>query len=123
MSTPSLSQLKRAVEISEQVEKLQSEIIAIFAGQSAPAKASPSSTPRQKTKRTLSAATIAKMRTAQQARWAKKSVTDSPLDSVSLQAAKPAKAKKPKAKRNISPEARAKMAEAARKRWAKAKKS
>ena len=57
-----------------------------------------------------SAATIARMKAAQQARWAKK-------NGASSKAVKPVKAAK--IKRFVSPEARAKMAAAQKARWAK----
>ena len=112
MSTPSLDQLKRAIVISEQIETLQSELAGLFGGQSAPVKATPPKAAKPG-KRTMSPETIAKMRTAQLARWAVKK--EKPVKSSKAIA-------KPKVKRNISPEGRAKMAEAAKKRWADNKK-
>ncbi len=75
-TTPTLSQLQRGLAIFEQIAALQTELAAIFNG-SAPApaaKATPAPAPAaQSGGRTgkRSAATIAKMKASQQARWAK----------------------------------------------------
>ena len=121
MNTPTVDQLKRALVISEQIEALQAELKAIF-GDSTPASVS-KATPKAKTataksdgrKAKKSPETIAKMRAAQQARYAK------------LRGAKataPAKAKAeapaaaPKKKGGMSPAHKAKLKAAAKKRWA-----
>jgi hypothetical protein len=118
MPTPSLDQLKRAIVISEQIEKLQAELAGIFGGKSAPAKAAVSTTVKTKSKRTMSPEARERIAAAQRARWAKSKGEAAPA-AKKEQPVKAAKsATKPKAKRNISPEARAKMAAAAKKRWA-----
>ena len=103
-STASLDQLKQALTIAEKIEVLQAELASVLgATPAAPILV------KRGGKRTMSAATIAKMRASQQARWAK------------LKGQSPAVAKTPaaaKKKRAINPEARAKMAAAAKKRWA-----
>lgn len=77
--TPSIAGLKRAVEIAEQIQKLQSELAGILNNGSAPntevkpqAADSPSGTKPRKKKRMVSAESRAKMAEAQRARWAKK---------------------------------------------------
>jgi len=107
---PTLEQLKRAIQIEEQIEALQAERAAIFGG----ASVSKSVVKKNGRSGKRSAATRAKMRAAQQARWAKKNGTTSLAEAV----AKPTKAKK---KRTLSPESRARIAEAQKKRWAAAK--
>lgn len=125
MSTPSIAQLKQAVTIAEQIEKLQAELVSIIGGASSSVSisaSSPPSTPSKRGgKRKMSAATIAKMRASQQARWAKKGATildvPSPLDNPP----KAPKAKEPKAskkKRNLSPEGRARIVAALKARHA-----
>ncbi len=102
----SVGQLKRAVVVREQIEKLEAELVAILGeGQSgAPAVTANGHTGRRK----MSAAARAKIGAAQRARWAKQK--------------KNAPAGAPKAgRRKMSPAARAKIAAAARARWAKAK--
>jgi len=103
---PTLSQLKQAVSIAEQIESLQAQLASLVGGSSTVSK--PASTPVGKTgtfKR--SAATIAKMRAAQQARWSKPKGTTTPVAKTG--------------KRTMSPEARERIAAAQRARWAKSK--
>ena len=74
MTTPTLQQLQRGLAISERIAALETELAAIFNG-SAPTRATPTAkspaaqSDGRKGKR--SAATIAKMKASQQARWAK----------------------------------------------------
>ena len=118
MPTPTLAaidNLKQALAIAEQIQKLEGDLKSILNGSSissAPsfATASPA---RKKGKRTMSPETIAKMKAAQQARWAKKKGTTPATPKAE---AKPAVA--PKKKWTMSPEARAKIAAAAKARWA-----
>jgi hypothetical protein len=76
-STPSIADLKRALQIAEQIQTLESELTAILGyGAAAPVPADrltapQSSKPRRK-KRKVSAESRAKMAAAQRARWAKK---------------------------------------------------
>ena len=102
------AQLKQAVQIREQIESLQEKLSELLAG------ASPDST---KDKRTMSAATKAKMRTAQQARRAK--IKEAPAKAASKKAAP---ANDPPKKREFSPETKAKLAAAMKARWAARKK-
>src|SRR6185369_9170658 len=111
---PTIEQLKRAIQIEEQIEALKAELASVLGGM---AKAASSAVGVKKDRRSgkRSAATRAKMAAAQQARWAKKRGNAAPAEAA---AAKPAKAKK---KRTLSPEARAKIAAAQKRRWAAAK--
>ena len=111
-TTPTLSQLQRGLAISEQIAALETELAAIFNG-SAPTstvKAAPASA-AQGDGRTgkRSAATIAKMKASQQARWAKVK-------------APAAVAKTPVVKKGgMSAEGRARIVAAQKARWAKIK--
>lgn len=83
MMTPSLENLKRAIEVAEQIEKLQAELAAIFGGEAAkavvsttgrrlgrPAKADKPAK-EEKPKRQMSEEARAKIVAAQKKRWAK----------------------------------------------------
>lgn len=113
-NNPSIHQLKRALEISEQIEKLQAEFATIFGGTSpAPvAKATPQ--PAGKTGRgKMSPEAREKIAAAARARWAK------------VKGTSPAVAKAPagpKKKGGLTPEGRAKLAAAMKARWAARKK-
>ena len=105
------AQIKRAGQLIEELERIEGELQAIFAGGAGGAKSgrntdgqSASAAPK---KRTMSAAARARIASAQRARWAKARENGT---------ARPAKGKK---KRTMSPEARAKIAAAQKKRWAK----
>ena len=115
MPTPNLAQLKQAVSIAEQIEKLQAELAGLVGGRSsvAPAlTASPASPIRKK--KVMSPATRAKIGAAQKTRWAK-------LKGSAIATAKAPAA--PKKKRKLSPEGRARIVTAAKARWAAKKKS
>jgi hypothetical protein len=124
ISTPSIDRLKRAVEVAEQIEKLQSELASIL-GKETPASAVAAapvakvakvaaSKPAGKGKRTMSPEARERIAAAQRARWAKSR-------GGAIAVAKPA-AKVKSGKRTLSPEAREKIAAAARRRWAAVKK-
>lgn len=132
MPTPilvALDNLKEALVIAERIERLERELQAVLSGNviivTSELISTPTSPAKNKGKRRMSPATIAKMRASQQARWAKKNVTIldvlAPLD-------KPAKASKakaaraPKKKAGITPAGRAKLAAAMKARWAARKK-
>lgn len=121
-STPSISNLKRAIEIAEQIERLQSQLAALVGGGSAPAPAAASATAPKKTrgrrggKRTLSPEARERIAAAQRARWAKAKGSAKP-------AAQPAaKAEKKGKKKGLTPAGRAKLAAAMKARWAARKK-
>ncbi len=120
---PSAEQLQRALQISEQIEKLEAALKAVLGGTSG-AKvtvAAPAPTKR-KGKRTMSPEARERIAAAQRARWAKakggKAAKAAPANGEA-----PAAVKGKKAKRKISAQARARMAAAAKKRWAKVKKA
>jgi hypothetical protein len=105
MNTPTLTQLTHAVKIAEQIAALERELGAILGNHSASvAKAAPAPVKTGTFKR--SAATIAKMKASQQARWAKVKV--------------PAVSKTPVRKKSkMSAAGRANIKAAQKKRWAK----
>lgn len=121
-TTPTLAQLQRGLAIAQQIAALETELAALFNG-SVPTKTTPTekSAPAQadgrKGKR--SAATIAKMKASQQARWSKVKGKKAPAAS---KAPAKAKAEAPvKKKRTMSAETKLKMAAAMKARWAAAK--
>lgn len=124
-TTPTLDQLKRALAISEQIAALEAELKAIFGGSTSTkaataTKAAPTTGDGRKGKR--SAATIAKMKASQQARWAKVKGKKVPAKAKTEAPAK-AKAEAPATtkRKPMSPATKAKMAAAMKKRWALAK--
>ena len=107
-----LQRLKRAGELIQALEQIETELYAIFGfetgnGTGKASKSQPADKPK---KRGMSAAGRARIAAAQRARWAKQKGSA---------AEKPGKSKVKKAKRELSPEARAKIAAAQKKRWAK----
>ena len=135
ISTPSIDRLKRAVEVAEQIEKLQSELASILGDKQAVASAPvakvakaakvakvAASKPAGKGKRTMSPEARERIAAAQRARWAKSRGAAVAKPAASAAAAAP-KAKVKTGKRPpLSPEAREKIAAAARRRWAAVKK-
>lgn len=111
MKTPTIHQLKRGLQIAEQIATLESEMAAIFKGGESPAL---SSSARAKVpgtrggKRRLSPQALANIRAAQKKRWANFRGGKAP--------AKAAPAKKNQ--RAFSRAHLAKLAAAAKKRWA-----
>lgn len=74
MSLPTVSQLKQALKIAEQLETLEAELAAILGGSSIKrkyTKSDPSAAPLKKTKRTMSPEAREKIAAAQRKRWAK----------------------------------------------------
>jgi hypothetical protein len=106
-----VAQLKRAIEIREEIESLQAQLTSIGGGRVG---RPPATKSRKRRKRRMSAKGRARIAAAARARWAKyrRGATK----------AKPAKAGKKKRKR-FSAAARAKLSAAAKARWAKAKAS
>ena len=118
-TTPSIDQLKRAIAISEQIQKLEAELASVLgssAKASAPAKVAAVAVKPGRRKRGLSAEGRARIAAAQKARWAK-----TKGDSGAEASAEAPKAGKRRKKRNLSPEARARIVAAVKRRWAKAK--
>jgi hypothetical protein len=124
-TTPSIDQLKRAITVSEQIQKLESELASILgtsARVSAPAKvASVAADKPARTRKGLSAAGRARIAAAQKARWAKAKGDAAPAAAAPKAAAK--SKSKGKVKRVLSPEARARIVAAVKRRWAKARKA
>jgi hypothetical protein len=120
-TTPSIDQLKRAVSISEEIERLQEELASLLGAGvkiSASVSAVPAAPKTRRGKRGLSAEGRARIAAAQKARWAKAKGDDSAPVAA---AAKPGR--KAKAKRNLSPEARERIRAAVKRRWAREKKA
>ena len=122
-STPTLAQLQRGLQLSEQIAALEAELAALFSGSPAPkavaavaAVAAPvAKAPAAVKKGGISAAGRARIVAAQKARWAKIRADKAPAPK-----AKAAKATGKK-KRVVSPEVKAKLAAAMKARWAAAK--
>ncbi len=113
---PSVQALKRAIQITEQIEKLQAELNQVLAGgggKPAPTAAPKGAKPARR-KGKMSAAGRAAIVAAQKARWAK-------IKAAKGSAETPSPTPKVKVRRKISAEARARMAAGAKARWAKAK--
>ncbi|MHB8523054.1 MAG: hypothetical protein ACYDH9_20175 [Limisphaerales bacterium] len=103
----SLHDLKQAIGLKEQIERLQSELAALLGGGGADAPAS-----KAPGKRTMSATARARIGAAQKARWAK------------IRGGKPGAGEAaPKAKRKLSVADRARLSARAQARWAKIKKA
>ena len=117
-NTPSVGQLKRAVEIAEKIEKLNAELASIFGSASAASpKTITTSKPSPKTgRRTMSAEARAKIAASTRARWARVKGTANPTLKAAPAAAKSAPVAKKKG--GISAEGRAKLAAMMKARWA-----
>jgi hypothetical protein len=113
----STSQLREALQLSEQIDTLQQRLQSLLGGAAAPApsKAGPATATSTRTRKGMSPATRAKMRAAQQARWAK--IKGSPSSEP-----EPASAPAAKKKRGLTAEGRARLAAAMKARWAARKK-
>lgn len=112
--TPSVSNLKRAIEIAEQIERLQAQLAQLIGGSAAvsPAPAAVASVARRGRggKRILSPEARARIAAAQRERWAKARGGAKPAPVSG--AAKPAKRK------GLTPAGRARLAAAMKARWA-----
>lgn len=123
MPTPNttVDQLKRAIVVAEQIEKLKAELAAILGGAStAPVKADKvkAASVKVRKKRKLSPEARARIVAAVKARWARAKGTKG-AKSTGKPAAKAAKAPKAtKRKRNLTPEGRARLAASMKARWA-----
>lgn len=122
LSTLSVTQLKRAIALKEQIATLENELNSL----SKPSAAT-SSTAAAPQKKVMSASARAKIAAAVRARWAQQKAG---VTTAKAPVAKPAVAKAPaakpaasQAKKTMSEAARAKLAEIARKRWAKVRAS
>jgi hypothetical protein len=108
-----INKIEEALSIRKQIAALQAKLSGMFGAAN---EDEPAVKGKRGGKRTMSAATIAKMRAAQQARWAKKRGTTV----TSAEIAAPAEPTK-KGKRTMSAEARERIAAAQRARWAKSR--
>ena len=128
---PTLSQLKHAVSIAEQIEKLQAELAGLVGGSAAlsvkstatiSAVKSAVKTPAPKTassKRFVSPEARAKMAAAQAARWAKaRGTSAAPVSAVAAKPSAAPKAAKTGKKGGLSPEGRARIVAALKARHA-----
>ena len=107
-----IDQLKRAITIKEQIQKLEADLASVLGGSTPVRASSPvqaAAAAKRPGKRVVSAAARAKMAASQRARWAKKA------------GATPAKAPQKK-KGGLSPEGRARLAALMKARWAERKK-
>ena len=98
------NQLRQAANLKEKIAALQNQLTALTGSSEAAAPVKAAKVGRKK----FSAASIAKIRAAQKARWAK-------IKAAAKPAAKPVQ----KARRKMSAEAKAKIGAAAKARWAK----
>jgi len=115
MHIPTLAELKRSINISEQIESLQAELASVFSGLSAaiaPAPAKTAVTKGRRKKGKMSAAGRARIIAAQKARWAKVKAT--PI-------VEPVAAQPKKKKGKMSAAGRANIIAAQKARWAKVK--
>jgi hypothetical protein len=107
-----LDQLKRGLQIAEQIAALEAEMAAVFGGKVAPSPAAAvpagNAQTSKKGRRKFSAQALANIRAAQKKRWAK------------VAGKKPA-ATPEKKKRKLSPTALANIRAAQKRRWAKVK--
>ena len=110
MPTPTIDQLRKALAIAEQIQKLEEEYASIMGGKAAPAPSAPATKTTKRGRKPFSAETKAKMAAAAKLRWAKKGGA----------VVKPIKVAKKK--RVLSPEHKAKLIAAVKARWAKVKK-
>jgi hypothetical protein len=129
-NTPTLDQLQRALEIAEQIQRLEEELQSVLggrsvAGASATKKvtslAAPAKPGKRGGRRTFSAESRAKMAAAQQARWAaKKGPSAGAATAAAVNRGGESGGGK---KRKVSPEVRARLAAAMKARWAAARKT
>lgn len=110
LSSLSVAQLRRAIEIREKMEALEKELAGIAGVSAVAVPAAPSK------KRTMSPAARAKIAAAQKARWAQRKGKR-----FTAQALKPTTKAEPKPKRKMTAAGRRRLAALAKARWAKAR--
>lgn len=110
--TPSADQLRRAIEISEQIAELESQLAAILNG-SAPTQDAGKT--RHRRRRKMSSEARERIAAAQRVRWAK-AKGKSAVKNKSF--AKATKVQTKKRRNGITPEDRAKLAAMMKARWA-----
>jgi hypothetical protein len=114
-SNTKVEQLKRAIQLAEQIEMLQAElaqVVGTLAGNSSQAETAGLAVQPGR-KRKMSAAARRRIAAAQRARWAKQRASQ--IETPAL--VSPAPAELPK-KRKLSAEGRARIVAALKKRWA-----
>ena len=111
-----VEKLEEALNLKKQIAALHKRLGDLFGGEKATQQA-PTPTKSKSGRRKTSAATLAKMRASQQARWAQIKGTsgDSKGSAVAPSTSAPAKKKK---KGTLTPEGRAKLSAAMKARWA-----
>jgi hypothetical protein len=130
ISTPTTDQLKKAIQLAEQIQRLEAELAQLLGklgGKvSAPAPVTPKAGKAAKKKNTMSAAGRARIVAAQKARWAKikaeKAAAAAPAKSAPTPKAAAKAASTSKKKGTLTPEGRAKLAALMKARWAARKK-
>ncbi len=121
-NNPSIDQLKQALIISEQIEKLQAQLASIFGGSSpAPAPKAAAKATGKPGRRSMSSEAREKIAAAARARWAKVKGTTSSKTAAPAKASTPA-AKPPGKKGGLTDEGRARLAAMMKARWAARKK-
>jgi hypothetical protein len=116
MPTPSINQIRRALQISEQIERLEAELASTLGNRAAETPSIPAravSTGGRKRRR-MSKAAREKIAAAQRARWARAKGKSS---GGAVRSTK-AKTKAKRTKGGITPEGRAKLAAMMKARWA-----
>jgi hypothetical protein len=126
MPIPQINQLRRALNISEQIERLQSQLASLFGGRTSAPQARKASTADSggkpgRNRRRMSAAARAKIAEAQRRRWAKQKGTGA-LGKKAKPTKAAAAAPKKRRKGGITPAGRAKLAAMMKARWAARKK-
>ena len=113
LSSLSVAQLRRAIEIREKIEALEKELVGIQGVSSVSSVAAPAASGK---KRTMSPAARAKIAAAQKARWAERKGKKS-----AAPAAKAVAKSEPKPKRKLTAAGRRRLAALAKARWMKAR--
>jgi hypothetical protein len=108
LSNLSVEQLRRALQLKEQISHLERELT-ILSGSPVKAAAKLMSTPRS----TLTEAGRARIVAAQRRRWARERALKAAPQPIATESGSMS------TRRNLTPEARAKMAAASRERWAR----
>jgi hypothetical protein len=122
MPSPSLEQLRRALQISEQIESLKTDLASFFGGVVDVAAEVLAAPMAKAEKRTLSPAAKAKIAAGQKKRLARPKKNEEPVIVVGLLPATAKDTPKPRKKKGrLSAAGRARIAAAQKARWAAAK--
>jgi hypothetical protein len=114
-SNTNVEQLKRAIQLAEQIETLQAELAQVIStlGGISPQLESPGLAAQPERRRKMSAAGRKRIAAAQRARWAKQRASQ--IETPALVSPAPAE---PRKKRKLSAEGRARIVAALKRRWA-----